>query len=310
MPQSIDFHSHYYAPVWGGQSPAPAALARAWPLLTDLDAQFAALDGAGIAVKVLTAPGSVLVAPGAALPLDLMQRINDQFAALVATYPQRLFALATIDAFAGEAALQEAERAIRTLGLHGLCIDCARGDLWLDAPAARPLFELAAALGVTVFVHPVSPVALTRRLSSLGHTGVLLARGTETAASLLAFLRSGLLDALPTLRVVLPMIGAATLLFSGMADQEEGWQGTTPSLLRQRLYVDTMGFDPAMIRFATQLLGVQHVVFGSDWPIMPLTPLARIESVLQAAGLTPDEQQAVLHENAQQLLTPLAPAAR
>jgi predicted TIM-barrel fold metal-dependent hydrolase len=105
---------------------------------------------------------------------------------LVATYPERLLALATIDAFQGEVAAREVERAIKTLGLGGICVDCAQEGRFLDAPEAQPALESAAELGVTVFVHPISPPGLTERLSRLGHIGILLARGTENAASLLS----------------------------------------------------------------------------------------------------------------------------
>src|SRR5262249_25655067 len=156
-------------------------------------------------------------------------------------YPGRLYALATIDAFQGEVAAREGRRAIQTLGLHGICVDCAQGERALDDPAARPTLAAAAALGVPVFVHPVSPVGLTGRLARLGHIGVLLARGTENAASILALLRSGVFDDLPGLKVVLPMIGAAAFMFAGIADQEyrreEGWRGSAPGVTRRRLYV-------------------------------------------------------------------------
>src|SRR5579872_2087106 len=123
--RTIDFHSHYYDAGWSTIEQGPVALARAWPMLTDLPAQLRAMDEAGIDAKVLSAPGSVLVPHSTALPLDLMRRINDEFASLVAAHPDRLLALATIDAFHGDVAAREVERAIRTLGLHGICVDCA-----------------------------------------------------------------------------------------------------------------------------------------------------------------------------------------
>jgi predicted TIM-barrel fold metal-dependent hydrolase len=303
----IDFHSHYYSAAWYPSSPGGSkVLADAWPLLTDIEAQLAAMDEAGIDAKVLSAPAGLLVAPGELLPIALMERINDHFAELVATYPDHLLALATIDAFHGDAAAGEVERAVHTLGMRGICVDCAKADRYLDAPEARPALETAAALGVAVFVHPVSPVGLTERLARLGHTGILLARGTETAASLLAMLRSGIFDELPDLKVVLPMIGAAVFLFAGMADlergREEGWRGVLPSLLRKRLHVDTMGFDPAAIRFAVELLGHEHVLLGSDWPIMPIMTRQRVEETLTAVGLTDTQRAAILGGNTLRLL--------
>ena len=305
----IDFHSHFYDRSWFPPSTTmgQGILARAWPLLTDIDAQLATMDDATIDAKVLSAPSALLAKPGKHLPPTMMEHINDRFAELVSKYPDRLLALATIDAFQGEVAAYEVERAIQKLGLGGICVDCARGDQFLDAPEARLTLEAAAKLGVVVFVHPVSPVGLPENLSRLGHTGTLLARGTENAASLLALLHCGILDELPDLKVVLPMIGAAVFLFAGIAEQdygrEEEWRGVSPRVSRQRLYVDTMGFDPATIRFAIDLLGSEHVLVGSDWPIMPIAPRQYVNEVLSQLDLTNSQREAILGDNTARLLT-------
>src|SRR5437588_2802922 len=83
----IDFHSHYYDPAW---MPAEiprgfsAAMRKAWPLLTNIDAQLAAMDTAGVNAKVMSAPLSTLVDPGVMPPVDLVTRINERYAELVA----------------------------------------------------------------------------------------------------------------------------------------------------------------------------------------------------------------------------------
>ena len=304
----IDFHSHFYEPVWFSSSATigHGILARAWPLLTDIEAQLAAMDEANIDAKVLSAPAALLAEPGKQLPASLIDRINERFAELVSNYPERLLAIAAVDAFQGEMAAREVERAIQDLGLGGICVDCAQGDRFLDVPEARPALEVAAKLGVCVFVHPVSPAGLTERLSRLGHTGTLLARGTENAASLLALLRSSIFDELPDLKMVLPMIGAGVFLFAGVAEQdygrEEGWQGASPRTLRKRLYVDTMGFDPATIRFAINLLGAEHVLAGSDWPIMPIASRQYIDEVLAELELSEQQTAAIMGGNTARLL--------
>lgn len=313
-PHLIDFHSHYYDASWYPSPQGPSALSRSWPLLTDIQAQLAAMDEAGIDAKVLSAPSATLLRPGEPCPADLMKRINDRFAELVSTYPDRLLALATIDAFGSESGAREVERAIQGLGLGGICIDCARPDRYLDVPSARPVLEAAAALGAAIFVHPVSPLGLTEHLARLGRMGTFVARGTETAASVLALLRSGLFDQLPTLRVVIPMIGAAAFWFAGLADQERGrdgdWQGTPPSELRKRLYVDTMGFDPMAIHAVVELLGPEHVLLGSDWPSMSIMRRQQIQETLTDAHLGPAQQRAITGDNTLRLLTRAAPISQ
>ena len=77
----IDFHSHFYDPAWflSPTTMGQGILARAWPLLTDIEAQLAAMDRASIDAKVLSAPSALLVEPGKNLPPTLMERINDRF---------------------------------------------------------------------------------------------------------------------------------------------------------------------------------------------------------------------------------------
>lgn len=308
QPRLIDFHSHYYDPMWmptatpGGFS---ASFTRARALLTDIDAQLAAMDAAGIDMKVLSAPLSTLVGPGEEPPVALAPRVNDRFAALIAAHPDRLLGLASIDSFGGEGAARELERAVGALGLGGACLDCARGERFLDDPAARPVLEAAARLGVPLFVHPVSPRGYTEHLAPHGQVGVLMARGTEAAASVLALVRSGTLAALPGLTIVIPMMSASILLFAGMLDHEGGREeppDPPPSAIVKRLYVDTMGFDPDTIRFAVSTLGVDRVLVGSDWPITPIAARGRVERALDAAGLRGDDRAAVLGGNAARLL--------
>lgn len=305
----IDFHSHYFEPEWRRDPPTTLGSApRAWPLLNDLEGQLAALATAGIDGKVLTAPAANLLPPGESLDPAMIREMNDTLADHVAGHPGRLYALGTIDAFQGTRAAREVERVVCLLGLGGIVIDCARDGELLDSPAARPTLEAAAALGALVFVHPVSPAGLTERLGRLGSSGVLMARGLEASASILALLRSGILDELPDLRVVIPAIAASALTFAVFADWEHGrdarWSNSRPSTARKRLYIDTMGLDPALIRYSIDLLGIEHVLFGTDWPIMPLNSRRQILAALTAAGVTTrQEQEAILSGNLLQLLS-------
>jgi hypothetical protein len=67
---------------------------------------------------------------------------------------------------------------------------------------------------------------------------------------------------------------------------------------------DTMGLDPALLRFAVALLGVEQLVFGSNWPISPLASRACILKALNAAGVTATrDQAAILSGNTLRLLT-------
>jgi predicted TIM-barrel fold metal-dependent hydrolase len=190
---------------------------------------------------------------------------------------------------------------VRQLGLPGLLVDCAQGELLLDDASARPTLEAAAELGVPVFAHPVNPPVLPARYHRPGGAGVLVARGAESALSTLALLDAGLLGELEGLEVVIAGIGGAALLLAGFLDDPDG--ESRGAAARARLHIDTMGFDLVAVRAALDALGPERVLVGSDWPIMWRdASRARVDGLLDAAGLDAAGRRLVAGGNALRLL--------
>jgi aminocarboxymuconate-semialdehyde decarboxylase len=238
------------------------------------------------------------------VPDGTHQAINDALAEIVDRSAGKLYGLASIDAFGGEASAREAARAVRELKLHGLFVDCAKGELLLDSAHARPMLSEAARLGVPIFVHPVEWPPLSRHTASYGRLWGLMARGTINAASLIALIERGIFDELPGLRVVVAGLALGGLMVEGGFSQLSA-SANVAAILRRNVCIDTMGFHPAAIRAAVDLLGVENVVVGSDWPILSDGPIAaRVIQSLHAAGLDAREQALVAAGNARRLLAP------
>ncbi|BCB89924.1 amidohydrolase family protein [Phytohabitans suffuscus] len=303
-----DFHTHYACPAYPALPPRNTApeLAARWQALArriaDLDGLLAESGRYGVDLRVLSAPPALVTPHGERTGPDDLRRLNDHLAGAVAAAPDRLRGLATVDAFGGEAAAGEAVRAVRELGLSGLVVDCATDGQLLSSAAARPTLQAAAELGVPVFAHPVSPDLLTEAFAGLGRFGTSLARGTINAAALLSLLGDGVLHDLPGLHVVFPMLGVAGLALAAATDEGEV---LTPRAAagRAHVYVDTMGYAPAAIRFATDLLGADHVLVGGDWPIgLRDTTRERVAATLTRAGLDGEQARLVAGANALRLL--------
>lgn len=300
----VDFHRHLFPPgivaaVPRGVTPAMAA---AWPLITDADRHAERAAAAGTDVAVMCAPlSSVAPAAERGIPAHaLPARLNDALAATVQRHDGRLAALATVDAYAGDAGAEEARRAVEDLGLPGIVVDAARDDVLLSDPSARATLAYAAEAGVPIFAHPVTPAELPARYRDT-RQGVLLARGTESALSTLSLLSDGVLEELPGLRLVITAIAAAGLLLAPFLDPP-GEDGAV-SERRGRLFIDTMGFDPAGVRWAVDLLGAEHVLAGSDWPIMWRDgSRERVDRLVAEAGLSGPEADLVAGGNAARLL--------
>ncbi|HXG36566.1 MAG TPA: amidohydrolase family protein, partial [Dehalococcoidia bacterium] len=121
----------------------------------DLERRFHYLDQLGIDAQVVATPHFLY--PHAAEPslgLAMAQRINNSLAKIASAHPQRLLVLATVPLQDPPAAIRELERAIDTLGLKGVVIDCNINGKNLDEAEFRDFFAKAEALQAPIFVHP------------------------------------------------------------------------------------------------------------------------------------------------------------
>jgi aminocarboxymuconate-semialdehyde decarboxylase len=304
----VDFHCHHVPEVWPLAENARAAPAErvTWRRinrrLADPSALLEAIEDGDIDGRVVNIPTALFEPPENGIADDTVRRANDLLAALVARHPGRLYGLASVDAFAGESGAAEVHRAARDLGLRGLFVNSAKGETLLDAPEALPTLAAAAELGLPVFVHPVYPPALSRQLSPYGQLGILLARGTVNAATLVALLRGGTFAALPGLRVVVTTLALGCILLAAALGEDES-QPPVAETLRRHVFVDTMGLHPASIRASVDVLGAGNVLLGTDWPIVNDAPIReRTLAAFAAAGLSPQDQHAIAAGNVRRLL--------
>jgi aminocarboxymuconate-semialdehyde decarboxylase len=237
------------------------------------------------------------------VPHETIMAMNDELAGLVARYPGQIHGLAAVDAYDGDRSAREAERAVRDLGLRGLLVECAQGDLLMDAPQARPTLEVAAKLGVPVFAHPIAPQPLTRQMAPYGIIGTLYARGAVNSAALIALVEGEVFSQLPNLRVVFTAQAMGGLaMAAGLSGQSRLPSGAI-EVMRKNVFIDTTLFHPALIRAFVDLLGVENVMAGSDWPVASNKPVrAMLTRTMQEAGLSNVEQSAVASGNCSRLL--------
>jgi predicted TIM-barrel fold metal-dependent hydrolase len=300
----IDFHCHHVPARFEltAAKTAPANQRARWDAiarkLSDEDLLLKDVREGSLSGRVINIPAGLIADADGRVPHETIMAINDHVADLVARHQGRLYGLGSVDAYDGERAAREAERAIRDLGLLGLFVDCARGDMLIDAQQARPTLQVAANLGVPVFVHPVAPQPLTRQMTPYGVIGTLFARGTVNSASLIALVESGVFSELPGLRVVVTAhaIGGLAML-SGLSSQSRMPSGAV-DVVRKHVFIDTQLIHPALIRASVELLGAGRVLAGSDWPIVDEGPIRKpLSEAMRSAGLSDEQQVAVAAGN-------------
>lgn len=76
----------------------------------------------------------------------------------------------------------------------------------------------------------------------------------------------------------------------------------TIEVMRKHVFVDTTLFHPAVVRASVDLLGIENVVAGSDFPIVGGAIRGSLTDAMQRAGLADDEQKAIAADNCLRLL--------
>ena len=73
-----------------------------------------------------------------------------------------------------------------------------------------------------------------------------------------------------------------------------------PSEYLGNLYVDTMGFSPTMMEQLLHVFGADRILFGSDYPAVPVSPAEHV-AIVESLELSPPQKEAILYRNAKNL---------
>ena len=276
----------------------------AYPLLADmvdLDEKLARIDAAGIDFAVLSVniPGLDHF-PAADAP-TLARDVNDELSSVVARYPGRLAALASLPLQTPGPAAKELERAVG-LGLKGAMVYSNVAGRPLDEVDFRGVFAAAAELDVPVLLHPTAPL-YSRNIEShmlVPVVGFLF----DTTVATLRLVYEGLYDRHPDLKLIIGHTGSLIPHLAGRIDYEGGRLGagsllqTPPIEALRRLYTDTISAWVPALRSAIEFFGAERILLGTDAPFweadMTYGPLAEL-------GLDPETAARISGENAVRL---------
>jgi predicted TIM-barrel fold metal-dependent hydrolase len=304
----IDFHAHIRPPWWTfkipeGVNDAEENWYRGWgKKLTDPQTLLHETEEGGVTRRLLSSTVEGVSGISGPVDHDEIRRHNDYLSELVAKYPDRLAALAAVDAFSGELAAREAKRAVNDLGHVGIVIDSARDSRFAGNAVTRPVFEAAAELKVPILVHPIAATNAEALLAAAGRAGNTLGRGHVNGVAFLSILESGFLDEFPDLDVVFTGIGLGALTIAAVEEEIYALPARDARRVRPNLYFDFMGLDPSVLKFALDILGPERVLVGSDWPIWESLSRDNVTRVFDRAGLSEADRRLIAGGNAERLL--------
>ncbi|MFC1945713.1 amidohydrolase family protein [Chloroflexota bacterium] len=210
-------------------------------------------------ISVMQPPLDGFVEPADAV--ELARIANDEVAELVAKYPDKFAAgVACLPMNDMDATLEEADRAIKQLGLKGVQIYSRVNGETVDSPQLRPLYEKMAAYDLPIWIHPLGrhfrPGA-PRGLPDDGVFDLLF----ETSYAMQRLVLSGIFREFPNIKFIVHHSGAMIPLVENRfphIEQFRNFYGDTA----------TYGATPPLM-LAHTFFGADHLLFATDSPLGP-----------------------------------------
>jgi len=327
----IDIHNHAYTKPWldylaqrtedpkfewTGPSSGVSRIGEMTPSHVDMagdfdmEARVADLDEAGIDVQVVshTCPGV------AELPvsesIEWSRKINDIFAGICRDWPGRFYFLATLPPGDVKEALIEIERAYKELGAKGVQMYSSFEGVLATSEEFYPIYEKAAEYGLPVKIHPSFKPLTMEAMRIAGLPLQLYGFTLDTTIVLTKMLFQGMFEKFPNLKVVHSHLGGMAPYMMGRVDTAfkryskevtiEG--GRTPSeAYKEHVFVDTLSMHVPAIKCAYEYMGVDHLLFGTDYPHRASGTVDGNLDILDQVGFSDEEKEKILSKNAEQL---------
>jgi aminocarboxymuconate-semialdehyde decarboxylase len=297
-----DARGREFAVVGGRRQPLPPR-ARWTP-----EQRLADMDSLGVDIHVLSPySGFYNHHLDTAIAIATSKDSNDEISQMTKSWPERFAGLATLPMQDVKAAIAELERVMVQLGFKGAMINDQVNGHTLDEPEFLPFWKAAEQLGALILFHQGGETVISPRIQRyhLPNTIGNLVDRTITFASLVL---GGVMDACPNLKICLSHGGGYT--YYGIGRMDRNWQARPeaqgsikqpPSAYLRRFYYDCIVYTEAALRYLIDTVGIDRVVFGTDWPYdmefdWPVSWILSLES------LTQDEKDAILWKNLERAL--------
>lgn len=323
----IDLHCHYLnreveATVSAIARPAlppmtaPAAESAAYnaelirtvyaPKLSDIDVRIADMDAMGVDIQALSpSPTQYYYWLDWEQSRAIVQAQNERIAEVCTRHRDRLVGLGTVALQHPQLAAEQVRHGVIELGLRGFEISSHVEGVSIADERFAPFWQQIEQLGVMVLLHPlgttIGPRLDTQYLSNV------VGQPAETAIALSHMIMSGHFDRYPALKLCAVHGGGYLPLYIGRSDHayairpECSCCAEQPSDYLRRIWFDTVVYDPEHLRRLIDIVGIERVVLGTDYPfdMGHYDPHGLIEAV---AGLSPSDREAILGGNARDLL--------
>jgi aminocarboxymuconate-semialdehyde decarboxylase len=229
---------------------------------------------------------------------------NDALAGAIAADRKRFGGWAILPMQDPRSAAEELRRCVKDHGFVGGHIASNVRGAYLNDEQFEPIVRAATELNVPLFVHPADPLGKdrTREYELTIVAGYLF----DNTINILKMICSGFLDKWPALKLVCAHGGAFSPVLRARMQREVDTNAQLQQTLKmpvgdylKRLYFDSICFEPAILRYVTDVVSAERIMLGSDSPF----PLGEPDPVNFVRNALPaDKADLILSRNFDRML--------
>src|SRR5215475_4356648 len=315
----VDIHAHYFPKEYvdllvriGGRSlPEAARPLTARPGRRDdssgIPTRLQQMEEAEVQLQVLSPAASPPYAEKEADAVAAARLINDTYAELAQKHPGKFNAVVSLPLPHIDASLREMERGLDQLGMLGVSMTCSCFDRSTAESEFEPLYAEMNRRRTVLNYHPIQNGICSPLINDYKFT-VAVGASLEDSAIVLHLIARRLPARYPDITYVVPHLGGIIPMQLQRLDNQAPRQHPDlperPSVTARRFYYDTVGHgSPAALLCAWKAFGGDHLVAGSDYPVLlSFETYRQTFHYLQESTLPAEDVEKILHHNSQIVL--------
>ncbi len=218
---------------------------------------------------------------------ELARRINEFAAEMCARWPTRFAACALVPMHNAEQAIEEIEYALDELKFVGVGFLTNYDNRYLGDAEFDPVLQVLDQRRAVAVIHPYFAgrhmPGNEDKIIPLPYPAFMLEYPFDTIRMATHLMFSGAIERFPNIRFILPHAGGALPYFAWRLYISQDVDPTFPQWtydeiragLRHFWYDTAMSAGPEMLACLISMVGLERVIFGSDWPMANKNAVAK-----------------------------------
>ncbi len=308
----VDVHAHYWTEDYLdllaalGKADAGAARGIGAGAGSELEARLRLMDRATVEMQVLSACPQMPYSDDSEKATSAARFVNDQYAQLVESHPDRFRAFAALPMPHVGEAIGELRRALHDLGMAGVAMNTTILGRALVEQEFEPVFAELDSQRAVLYLHPAGNSACSPLIRD-HHLTWMVGAPVEDTISIMHLITHGIPARYPNIKILNSHLGGALPMLLQRADDQYHWEAPQtpepPSVAARRMWYDTVGHGhvPAL-RCAIDSFGPDRLLLGTDFPYENGETFVRAVDYISDTQIDPATASAILDQNAAALL--------